>query len=395
MSLARGLKERKRKCKTNSPEINPIMFSMSKKAMRRRERGLMGFCYSKEYNAFGKKREHSGEEQSVRKQNSKDQFISDMWKHLKLKTYLEEYQNNGQELIESLENIELLGYGCSGLVMKCDLPCEIKNEKEYFPVALKMIINVHEKESKAHFNQNQNEYDILANSNLQLNPNIVRMLGDFEAKPTQNMLNLLDNSIREQCIRKSNGQVKSAKFFILQYYNKTLESVIKENPSKEMIIQYGTQISRALLNLHECKIAHLDLKLDNIMISSLDEIVIIDFGCATKLDNSYNASNSHCTGNKPHLAPEIIIAKNSGKNLPCKGQFSWELGVLLFEMLSAGELPWDTMPPDLPLDEEELAKHMVNYSIPDEFNSLLINLLCAPEKRMHISDAWRFLESLL
>ena len=221
--------------------------------------------------------------------------------------------------------------------MKCELPWEFHDFIENFPVALKMIINFHEIQTTTHVNHTKNEFDILSDSALQLHPNIVRMLGKFDCKPTNTMLEHVDESIRDLCFR-SDGQVKGAQFFMLQFYNKTLFNVIKnENPSKKTIIKYAVQISRALLHLYESKIAHLDLKLDNSMISGTDEIVIVDFGCASKLDYLFKVFiKSHSPGNLAHLAPEVIHAINNRKRLPCKDQFSWELGVLLFEMLSNG-----------------------------------------------------------
>ena len=154
-------------------------------------------------------------------------------------------------------------------------------------------------------------------------------------------------------------------------------------------MKYAVQIARALLHLYESKIAHLDLKLDNIMISSTDDIVIVDFGCAAKLDSSYCTTMNHTAGNKALLAPEVITAKNRGEKLPCEGQFFWELGVIFYKMLSGGDFPWD-------ID----CFHMLNNdklildAIPKEFHSFLKNLLCWNDRRMHIVDAWKTLEIL-
>ena len=283
--------------------------------------------------------------------------------------------------------IKFLGQGCHGLVMKCELPCNFIDKDDKILVALKMIVNYDNVETKEHVNRTKNEHEILQNSALQLHPNIIRMLGRFASFPTEEMLQQVDKSIRDLCYRRG-GIIKRANFFLLEFYDKTLQTVIlNENPSKQMIISYAVQIARALLHLYESKIAHLDLKLDNIMISKTNDVVLVDFGCACKLNDTYETIHTfYVGGNENHLAPEILPLQNTDKRLPCKGQFSWELGVILFEMLSKGDLPWDIR------SKIELKEKLT--TIPNEFHSLLENLLCPPEKRMHIVDAWKYLEDL-
>lgn len=60
-------------------------------------------------------------------------------------------------------------------------------------------------------------------------------------------------------------------------------------------------------------------------------------------------------GNPAHLSPEILQTLENRKGYPhtfdCEGQYSWELGVILFEMISGGELPWNN---PMDMEEEEL-----------------------------------------
>ena len=315
--------------------------------------------------------------------------ILNIWKHIQFKSFIE--QNLANITPDSFENITLLGKGSNGLVMKCDFPWEFRtNQMENFQVALKMIMNLTPSDTREHLTHSKNEFDILSDSALQLHPNIIRMLGSFDGKPTEIMLGFVEESVRDLCYRADTGKLKGVQFFMLEYYEKTLQTVIKnENSSKETIINYAVQISRALLHLYESKIAHLDMKLNNIMISGTNEIVVVDFGCAAKLDNSFEFElglHVH-PGNPSHLAPEVLLAvKHQQKKIPCRDQFSWELGVLLFEMLAKGSQPWDTSPnlqdgPDL-------------TAIPEEFHWILNQLLCSRETRLSIVDAWRYLEEL-
>ena len=121
----------------------------------------------------------------------------------------------------------------------------------------------------------------------------------------------------------------------------------------------------------------------------MNEIVIVDFGCAARLDNSYNAIHSHTPGNIPHLSPEIEFAFNNRLELPCEKQYSWELGVILYEMFAI-ELPWEVNDKASILNGNNLKLD----AIPETFHSLLKGLLCSKEERMHIVDAWGELEEL-
>lgn len=219
------------------------------------------------------------------------------------------------------------------------------------------------------------------------------MLGKFVCKPTNDMLEHVDDSIKDLCYRGNTNTIKGAQFFMLEFYEKTLSSVIKnENLLPEKIIFYAVQISRALLHLHESKIAHLDMKLDNIMISGTT-VIIIDFGCASILDNSFKVTlKTHGPGNIEHLAPEVLEAIQQQKELPCSGQYSWELGILLFEMLSKGQKPFDE---NSSASNAILEERLESANIPRKFHSLLKSMLCPVETRIHIADAWKTLEDFL
>ena len=310
--------------------------------------------------------------------------VSKVWKHIHFKNWVEQNQKKIEP--SSFNIIKFIGNGSHGLVMKCSVAWTFENKIENFTVALKMVINLSAINTRELANRSKNEFNILSNSALHLHPSIVHMLGNFTGKPTIQMLNGVDETIRDLCFK--DGEIRGAVFFMVQYYEKTLESVIEnENPSQERILRYAVQIAEALLHLYESKIAHLDLKLDNIMITEMDEIVVVDFGCAAKLDKSFNVISVpyHEPGNIAHLSPEVIDARSNGEKLPCKGQYSWELGIILFEMLSGGDLPFD--------ETSGLRQNWIT-TIPQEFQALLLKLLCNSQERMSLVDAWKYLEFL-
>lgn len=89
------------------------------------------------------------------------------------------------------------------------------------------------------------------------------------------------------------------------------------------------QIYEAVNYLHQNKIAHRDIKTENILLSKEMNAKLIDFGLA----NSYSESNRLKTfcGSPSYLAPEIIQRKTYNPKMIDV----WCLGVLLYIMLEA------------------------------------------------------------
>jgi serine/threonine protein kinase len=68
------------------------------------------------------------------------------------------------------------------------------------------------------------------------------------------------------------------------------------------------QIVSAVDYLHNVKrVAHRDLKLENIMLDHFDNLKLIDFGLSHVFSEDDRSFTTPC-GPPPYLAPEIIIA---------------------------------------------------------------------------------------
>jgi protein-serine/threonine kinase len=101
---------------------------------------------------------------------------------------------------------------------------------------------------------------------------------------------------------------------------------------KDKILQdYFTQIIRAIEYIHNNNVAHLDLKLENIMITD-NVIKIIDFGEACCLNNKITGIH----GTTPYIAPEEFnLEYFDGTKVDI-----WALGIILYEMIYKS-FPWE------------------------------------------------------
>lgn len=133
-------------------------------------------------------------------------------------------------------------------------------------------------------------------------------------------------------VREEDGK----QFIVMEFVEgKTIRETIKTGPVKmDQAIDHAIQIAEALEEAHKKGIVHRDIKADNIMINSKNQIKVMDFGLA-KLKGSLKLTRTSSTvGTLAYMAPEQM---QGGDVDPRSDIFSF--GVLFFEMLS-GRLPF-------------------------------------------------------
>lgn len=111
-------------------------------------------------------------------------------------------------------------------------------------------------------------------------------------------------------IGEHDGQV----FIDMEYVEgKTLRSRIAEKELKiEDALEYAIQIGDALQEAHSKGIVHRDVKCENIMINSRNQVKVMDFGLA-KLKGSLKLTKSSSTvGTLAYMAPEQIQRRGVG-----------------------------------------------------------------------------------
>ncbi|XP_015282388.1 PREDICTED: striated muscle preferentially expressed protein kinase [Gekko japonicus] len=105
--------------------------------------------------------------------------------------------------------------------------------------------------------------------------------------------------------------------------------------SEDDVVGYVTQILRGLEYLHERRIVHLDLKPDNIIVSSLNTVKIIDFGSAQNYNPLVLRQLGHRVGTLEYMGKYILgLACHGICHKDAQRTDVWGVGVLTFIMLS-------------------------------------------------------------
>uniref|UniRef100_A0A3P8Z265 Striated muscle enriched protein kinase b n=1 Tax=Esox lucius TaxID=8010 RepID=A0A3P8Z265_ESOLU len=104
--------------------------------------------------------------------------------------------------------------------------------------------------------------------------------------------------------------------------------------SEDDVVGYLVQILQGLEYLHNKRILHLDIKPDNIMVTNLNVIKIVDFGSAQNFNPLLLKQYSSGLSTLEYMSPEMIKGDVIGPPADI-----WSLGVVAYVMLS-GRLPF-------------------------------------------------------
>lgn len=132
------------------------------------------------------------------------------------------------------------------------------------------------------------------------------------------------------------GEFEDQQFIDLEYIDgETLGEKIKRGPIPlNDAVAYAIQIGEALHEAHAAGIVHRDIKSENVMVNSRNQIKVMDFGLA-KLKGSVKLTRTSSTiGTLAYMSPEQI----QGSDGDARSDI-FSFGVLFFEMLT-GQLPF-------------------------------------------------------
>ncbi|RXW22535.1 hypothetical protein EST38_g3306 [Candolleomyces aberdarensis] len=142
-----------------------------------------------------------------------------------------------------------------------------------------------------------------------------------------------------------------------------------------------SQLISGVWYIHQKKIVHRDLKLENLLLDRHRNVIITDFGFANKFEHRADDLMQTSCGSPCYAAPELVISEGLyvGSAVDI-----WSCGVILYAML-AGYLPFDDDPANPDGDNINLLyKYIVNtpLSFPDYVSAEardLLSLMLVPD----------------
>lgn len=156
-------------------------------------------------------------------------------------------------------------------------------------------------------------------------------------------------------------------FILMEYADRgNLEDWIHTSVSLEEKSNYVPAVASLFLgickgveHLHRLGIIHRDLKPQNILITSKDSLpqaLISDFGeCNFGDRDTGTPLRTGATGTIEFSAPELLRTDSTGHFVADHSTQTdaWSLGMLLYYMLSAGQLPWEN------IDDIDILRHQM------------------------------------
>ena len=312
---------------------------------------------------------------------------------------------------EDFKVVKVVGVGQHGMVVSatCTLPGHPNPEKLY---AVKLLFTFMHDFTSAIRNAYENEWAVL--SRILPHRNVVRYWAQFISLIPLSFVPHLPDHIRRYAAgkdRSGESVRRKGQFVVFDYHPNNLRSWLQDEPVPlpfDSLFSLLQDLLRAVIHLQQYRVAHLDLKLDNVLISAEGRAVLCDFGCSHQFATADMAMSYHhgnqVGGNKAHLSPGVITQYNQLKHsLNSRGEIdysqqeAWAVGVLTYEM-AMGRHPFV----DYPLGHTN-AHGVVSYRLedlpsfpetyPKAFRSIVRELLHPnAAKRMSAKEALKQLQ---
>ena len=167
---------------------------------------------------------------------------------------------------------------------------------------------------------------------------------DLDEQEIGNEIDILKKLSHPNIVKIYEFYISNSHYYIITEFCKDGElfSYIKNKYSENQLAVLFYQVFSGLWYLHDNKILHRDIKLENIMISNIEKdnktgedlfwIKIIDFGTAKIFEK--NKKERDVVGSSYYIAPEVL---KQNYNEKCD---TWSVGVILYMML-VGRAPFD------------------------------------------------------
>ena len=167
---------------------------------------------------------------------------------------------------------------------------------------------------------------------------------ELDEQEIRNEIDILKKLSHPNIVKIYEFYISENHYYIITEYCKEGElfSYIKNKYSERQLAVLFYQVFSGLWYLHENKILHRDIKLENIMISEKEKdnstgeelfwVKIIDFGTAKLFEK--NKKEKDVVGSSYYIAPEVL---KQNYNEKCD---TWSVGVILY-MTLVGRAPFD------------------------------------------------------
>lgn len=100
------------------------------------------------------------------------------------------------------------------------------------------------------------------------------------------------------------------------------------------VVNWGIELAKGMDEIHNTGIIHRDIKSQNIMIDSNNQIKIVDFGIAIDETTEDLTKTNVVIGSPHYIAPELVEQKD-----PSVASDIYAFGIILYEMI-AGKVPF-------------------------------------------------------
>ena len=192
---------------------------------------------------------------------------------------------------------------------------------------------------------------------------------------------------------------------IFEKFDGSLLELTKKGLSSDEVVDVARQILMAMNAIHKKQIAHMDVKLENVLYKREGgklKVAVTDFGLATKMDarkENLNLNGSY--GTTFMTAPELIGNKKFKATYDSLEKLDvWAVGILLYELYFGETVSWyDLLDTDVLTDsirkevekkiEEEIEVPLKKgISEKDPMKAIIFQMLRRdPEKRITMSEA--------
>lgn len=289
--------------------------------------------------------------------------------------------------LQHLKIHSVLGGGAAGVVWLVEV--YIKQQPIF--LAMKMIFNFPAMQHPTNSNDFSNEFSIVYD--FPTHPNIINILSDFHDVPNAQILKLIDPNILPNLLSIENSAPLPTQFFLVEYHPITLKQKLDSLGRSlhwEEIYKYSSDLIRCSYFLFKQKVVHRDIKLDNILVSKDDRLILSDFGESIKTDEDHCCKQEDLrAGNRMYQAPEVLNAIPTSPIINFTKQYSWEIGCVIFQLMQ-GSFPFPNYPsnkygsaPNIKVRPPKIKQ----YASSELTQLVLLMLKNDAEERMSIEEA--------